>query len=164
MEDIAAAAGLSRPYVYRVVGSRESLVELAILDRCRELGADLVAEKAGAEPDIGDAFVQQLVAAVLRGRTDPELRALAAAVDRVRLSVLLTSKDSPVHALNHTLFAPLFGRAATAGRLRTDRSVDRMVEWIQTTMTMLTGRDDQTDEETADMVRDFILPGLLSGA
>ncbi len=164
MEDIAAAAGLSRPYVYRVVGSRENLIELAILERCREMGADLVAENAGSEPDIIEAFVRQLVAAVLRGRNDPEMRDLATAIDRVRLGVLLTSKDSPVHTLNHALFAPLFGRAASAGCLRTDRSVDRMVEWIQTTMTMLTGRDDQSEEETTAMVRDFILPGLLSQA
>ena len=43
LEDVSAAVGISRQYLYRFVSGRDGLIELALLARCRELGAQLEA-------------------------------------------------------------------------------------------------------------------------
>ena len=42
MEDIAAAAGIPRQYLYRYVASKEQLIELALLERCREFSDEIL--------------------------------------------------------------------------------------------------------------------------
>lgn len=163
MEDIANEAGLSRQYLYRLVSGREELIELALIDRAREF-TDELAERAshlGPAEDLREALVDQIVFAASMGRNDPEFVRLAGALPRERTNHALTSSDSPFHGYTERAFEPLFARAMSDGRLRTDVSVGSMVDWLQGVLALLAGRDDLDGEAERRLVREFVLPGLL---
>lgn len=164
MEDVAQEAGLSRQYLYQLVSGREELIELAVIDRAREFTDELAqrAEKAASEDDQASALIDQIVFAVALGRDDPEFVKLAGGLPRERVNHVLTGSDSAFHGYTVRAFEPLFARALSEGKLRTDVTVDAMVDWLQGVLALLAGRDDLDDAAERQLVRDFVLPGLLS--
>jgi AcrR family transcriptional regulator len=163
MEDIAREAGLSRQYLYRLVSGREELIEMAMIDRAREFTDDLAAraERLGSEGDLEERFIDQILYSVSLGREDPEFLKLAGALPRERTNHALTASDSPFHGYTARAFEPLFARALSEGRLRTDVSVDAMVDWLQGVLALLAGRDDLDDQAERLLIHEFVLPSLL---
>ena len=162
LEDVSAAVGISRQYLYRFVTGRDQLIELALLARCRELGAQLEARARVDADDVTAAVADQVVAGAMIAH-DAEFVRLAEAMPRDRLNALLTSASSPLHHINTQVFGPLFARAIGAGLLRTDVSVDAMVTWLQGVMTMLAGRGDLDEVSMHEVVDAFVVPSLFSG-
>jgi len=160
LEDVSASVGISRQYLYRFVSGRDGLIELALLARSRELGAQLEARAHLYADDVTAAVVDQVVAGAMIAH-DHEFGLLAEAVPRDRLNALLTSPDSPFHRINTRVFGSLFARAIAAGLLRTDVSVDAMVTWLQGVMTMLAGRSDLDKVSMHDVVDTFVVPSLF---
>jgi AcrR family transcriptional regulator len=161
LEDVSAAVGISRQYLYRFVSGRDGLIELALLARCRELGAQLEARAHLDADDVTAAVADQVVAGAMIAHDD-EFVLLAEAMPRDRLNALLTGADSPLHRINMRVYGPLFARAIGAGLLRTDVSVDAMVTWLQGVMTMLAGRSDLDEGSMHDVVDTFVVPSLFS--
>ena len=162
MEDVARRAGVSRQHIYSFVSGRDELLELAVLDRLAEIGAMLAENAAERQGELVEALVDQIAEGVRLGREDPEFVVLAEAMPRIRLNHILTSGDSPLHAINHRIYAPIFARAMAAGRLRTDVTTDSMVEWLQGVMTLLAGRDDLSEHDQRAMIERYIVPTLLT--
>jgi len=162
MEDVARRAGVSRQHLYSFVSGRDELLELALLARLAEMGATLAARAADGPDDLVDLIAWQIAEGVRLGREDPEFVRLAEATPRIRLNHILTSRDSPLHGINHRAYGPIFARAMAAGRLRTDVTTDSMIEWLQGVMTLLSGRDDLSDAEQDAMVRNYVIPTLLT--
>jgi len=161
MEDVARGAGLSRQAVYRYVSGRNDLVELAIVERCREFAEDLIAGTDPEADDIVEAMIDLMLRMMKAGGEDPEFVALAEALPRVRLNQVLTSAGSPVHALVGACFDPLFARAADQGLLRDDITRREMVEWLQGILTLFTPRADLDVSETRRYLKEFALRCLL---
>jgi AcrR family transcriptional regulator len=162
MEDVARRAGVSRQHIYSFVSGRDGLLELAVLARLGEIGALLAERATERDGELVAVLVDQIAEGVRLGREDPEFVALAESMPRIRLNHILTSGDSPLHAINHRIYAPIFARAMADGRLRTDVTTDSMVEWLQGVMTLLAGRDDLGDEEQRAIIRSYIIPTLLT--
>jgi AcrR family transcriptional regulator len=163
MEDVAREAGLSRQYLYRLVSGREQLIELALVDRAREFTDELAerAQRLAPEKDLHEAFVDQIAFAGSLGRDDPEFARLAGALPRARVNHALTGADSPFHGYTGRAFEPLFARALAEGTLRTDVTVDAMVDWLQGVLALLAGRDDLGSEGERRLISQFVLPSLL---
>lgn len=162
LEDVASAAGMSRQYLYRFVKGREELIELALLARCAEVGAELEARAHLDGDDVEKAITDHIIAGISMGRDDREFKYLSAAMDLERLNAFLTNEDSPLHKINTRAFGPLLARAITAGLLRTDVSVDAMTGWLQGVMTMLSGRNDLDQDALRQTVQNFVLPSLFA--
>lgn len=162
MGDVARRARMSRPNLYSFVAGRAELLELVALARLHELGLQLEERARGLDGDVGEALVDQIIETTRLGREDPEFIALADAMPRFALTVMLTSGDSPIHKINARIFGPLLARAMAEGRLRSDVPIDALHEWLQNIVTLLASRDDLNDEAQRTMVRRFVLPGLLS--
>jgi len=162
MEDVARGAGLSRQAVYRYVSGREDLIELAIVERCREFADELIAGTDSEPDDVVEAMLDLILRMMKAGREDPEFVALAEAMPRVRLNLLLTSPGSPMHALVGACFDPLFGRAADHGLLRDDITRREMVAWLQGILTLFTPRADLDVSETRRYLKEFALRSLLN--
>jgi AcrR family transcriptional regulator len=162
MEDVARRAGVSRQHVYSLVASRSQLLELATLERLDELGAQLAERPLDDGRDVAELIIDQIVAGIRLGREDPEFTRLAESMPRVRLNHILTSRDSPLHRINTRAFAAIFARAMAEERLRTDVGADSMIEWLQGIMALLAGRDDLDEHRQREMLRDYVLPGVLS--
>src|SRR6516165_12705977 len=61
MEDVARGAGLSRQAIYRYVSGRDDLVELAIVERCREFADELSAAIDAEPPDVIEAMIDLML-------------------------------------------------------------------------------------------------------
>ena len=83
LEDVSAAVGISRQYLYRFVSGRDGLIELALLARSRELGAQLEARAHLDADDVTAAVVDQVVAGAMIAH-DKEFVLLAEAMPRDR--------------------------------------------------------------------------------
>lgn len=161
MDDVAEAAGMARQNVYRYVSGREELVELAIVERLREMAVELLAGLDAAAGDLRTAIVDHVIAAVKIGREDAEFLYLTDALPRVRLN-LLVGGSPEVHAIVQETFDPLMKRARVEGALRTDVSEDEMVEWLQGILTLLAPRVDLDDASLRRKIEKFTLPVLLT--
>lgn len=161
MGDIAQRAGVSRPHLYTFLASRTALVEAAALARLRELGAELEKHAQARHDDVLEAIIDQLIETSRLGHDDPEFTMLAGSIPRFELNDLLTSGTSPLHEICSRLFAPLLGRALAEGRLRSDVSVDSIVEWLQGVAALLAGRSTLAEDRMRTMVRNFVVPSLV---
>lgn len=162
IEDVANEVGISRQYLYRFVKGREELIELALLARCAEVGAELEARAQLDADDLEKAITDHIIAGISMGRDDREFKYLSAAMGLERLNAVLANEDSPLHKINTQAFRPLMARAISAGLLRTDVSVDAMTGWLQGVMTMLSGRNDLDPNALRQTVQNFVLPTLFA--
>ena len=161
MEDVARGAGLSRQAIYRYVSGRDDLVELAIVERCREFADELSAAIDAEPPDVIEAMIDLMLRLMKAGREDPEFVLLAEAMPRVRLNLLLTSAGSPMHAVVAGCFERLFEVASERGLLRDDITRREMVEWLQGILTLFTPRADLDVSETRRYLKEFALRCLI---
>jgi AcrR family transcriptional regulator len=161
MEDVAAAAGTVRTSLYRRVSSRDELVELALLERCREFSVEL---RAGTNLDADDLRTE-LVNLVLRsiaiGRGDEEFIYLVEALPR-RLGSFLTGPGSPMHQIVFDTFAPLIVQGREQSVIREDASDHDIVEWIQGIITLFAPRDDLSDFDERRRIRTFLVPAIFA--
>jgi AcrR family transcriptional regulator len=164
MEDIAAGAGIPRQYLYRYVSSKEQLVELAVLERCREFSDHVLAQARAATEDLDTALVKVIIVCIVAGREDTEFAYLAEALPRERLNLILSGAGSPMHEYVKRCLAPLLDRARSEARLRTDVGDDAIIEWLQGQMTWLTPRADLDEAAMGQLLRDFALPSIFTEA
>lgn len=161
MEDIAAAAGIPRQYLYRYVASKEHLIELALLERCREFSEEILARTRASTKSPEQALVSAIVACVVAGRDDREFACLAEALSRTRLNLILSGSGSPMHTYVKRCLSPILERARSAGRLRTDATEDAVIDWLQGQMTWLTPRDDLDEGAMTKLLRTFVVASLF---
>jgi AcrR family transcriptional regulator len=161
MEDVASRASMSRQGVYRYVSGRDDLVALAIMQRCREFGDELMHGTEKNPADVVEAMVDLILRMVKLARGDQEFAYLAEATPRIRLNMLLTSDSSPMHGLVSDCFEPLLTQAESENRLRTDVTRREMTQWIQGVLTVMTARPDLDVSEQRRYAREFAVRGLL---
>ena len=159
MEDVAAAAGIARPALYRYVSSRDEIIESVILQRVEELAEDFRPLFNGAT-NFAEAFVEVSLASVNAARLDPELQALFQTTTGSRIVQVMAGPNSGFHEFVKLFFADAFAAARASGELRTDVSDDAMVEWIRGVYMMMILREDLDAERERDMVMAFLLPSL----
>ena len=163
MEDIAAAAGIARPALYRYVSSRDEIIERVIIERVEELGETLrpLFEESTS---FSDGFVQVSLAAINAARLDPELQALFETTTGSRIVQVMggpsTGPQAHFHDFVKAFFQEAFAAGRAAGELRSDVSDDAMVEWIRGVYLMMILRDDLDDEREREMVEAFLLRSL----
>lgn len=159
MEDVAAAAGVARPALYRYVSSRDEIIEAVILQRVEELGNGFrtIFDEA---PSFAEAFVEISMAAVNAARLDPELQALFETTTGSRIVQVMAGPQSGFHDFVKGFFKPAFDAARASGELRTDVSDDAMVEWIRGVYMMMILREDLDAEREREMVISFLLRSL----
>jgi AcrR family transcriptional regulator len=161
MEDVAAAAGIGRPALYRYVASRDELIECVILERMEELAESFRAVIENAS-SFAEGFVEVSLAAVESARNDPELQALFETTTGTRIIQVVAGPQPAFHDFVKAFFAEGFAAARASGQLRADVSDDALVEWIRGIYLMMILREDLDPDQEREMVRTFLLPSLMA--
>ena len=162
IEDISRAAGMTRQNLYRYVSGRDELVELVMVQRVGEIGAELSSRASVLRGGFRNDIVELLVAAIEAGRHDAEFGALAEALPRFKLNVLLASSASAMHNHVGDTFRPLLRQGLAEGLLRTDVSEDEMVEWLAEMLTLYVPRVDLDGDPLRRKVERFVLRALTA--
>ncbi len=163
IDDIAAAAGVSRATVYRRVGNRDVVV-LAVLVRVTERHLARLRPRLLAQPDLASAFVLLVRATVQAARGD-DLRLLFASEERGATGAPIRGALTPLTARFGATVAALAARFPA--QLAVDVEPDEAGEWLLRGVLSLATIEPARPRSPAatDLwVRRFVLPGLLAGA
>lgn len=162
MDDIAKAAGVSRPTIYRYFRDRDTLIAELIRMRSRQLfvrGTKFVLERE----NFPDQLVEGLIYLIDQGRRDPIIR-LIVSPEHMDLAAAITGTSELASNLTMEMWGPILDRARERGELRDDISNEKACEWLALVQLILVGRfdfDDPDDPAHRHMLQTFVLPAFL---
>jgi AcrR family transcriptional regulator len=163
MEDIAKAAGVSRPTIYRYFRDRDTLVAELIRLRSRQLfvrGTKFILERE----HFRDQLVEGLIFLVDNGRRDPIIR-LIVSPEHMDLAAAITGTSELASTLTLEMWAPILDQARDRGELRPGISNEHACEWLALVQLILVGRlnfDNPDDPAHLRMLENFVLPAFLA--
>jgi AcrR family transcriptional regulator len=162
MDDIAKAAGVSRPTVYRYFGDRNALLGALIEKRSR-----MLFEKARKFIDSHETFAEQLVEGLVylvdHGRKDPVVRILVSP-EHMELTTPIVGGSDLATNLTAEMWGPVFARAIERGEVRSDLNISAVAQWLALVQFILVGRLDfaaSDDPVHRELLSQFVLPAFL---
>lgn len=158
VEDVARAAGVSRPTIYAYFGDRQGLIDAVLLWNGHLIREELEKRFADA-PTFADKVVVAAefgtsAADPLRiGESEPE-----------SLALMLTTAGSPWVERAASFWAPLVREAQAAGEVRPELDPDRAAHWIARSLFALSAMSSASpDEVELDEIRDLARTYLAGG-
>ncbi|QTH23214.1 TetR/AcrR family transcriptional regulator [Rhizorhabdus wittichii] len=163
VEDVAAAAGISRPLLYLHFEGRAGLIEALIDD---EIPRFVEANRARIPRDasFAEAFIEGSLAAIEITRSNELLADLLDASSITNLTHLWLDRSRPQHALALGLWKPVFDHGRETGELRPELSDDDILEWLIYVQYILLERPDLDRARQRELIETFVLPALTPPA
>ena len=159
MADIAEEAGISRMTLYRAFEDRPTLVEY-ILDRILSDLAEEPRAKIQSFETLEEALVEGSIISLNVGRGDDLFTTIV--LKDTNHSVeqyMLRGSPRMLEGMLAT-WVPVFEKARAAHEIRTDLEDARLVELIIFVHSLLFMRDDQSDDERREFLKDFLVPAI----
>jgi AcrR family transcriptional regulator len=143
IEDVAAAANVSRATASRYFAARDEMI-LGVLLRERFL--DRLTAEIDREPDFDRALINGVLFTVDAVRADQNL-ALLFTSDAIGITTAVAGASAALFSLTTDLLRPSFRAAQEAGRVRADIGLTEPAEWTFARRTLAshcpgTGRSD----------------------
>jgi AcrR family transcriptional regulator len=161
MGQVAVEAGMVRQTAYDHVSGMDELVELALVDRAREIAWMVLDAVRGVSGDPESVLVEHLALLTEICRDDGEFRVIADALPRGPALRLLTA-SAHIHAIVLGCIAPTIGQVRQAGLVRDGLTDDDIASWVQTCLTPMAARVDLTSEGLRSTIRTFLVSALLA--
>lgn len=162
MEQVAEAAGMTRPAVYRLFFGRRELIEAAAAERIAEIADDIAAGIRWAEESdagaLSETFTQVSIAVIEGLRHDPELGVLLGDDSPVSLHEVVWTPEVLERGLS--FWRPWLERAQALGLLRKDLPVAQLSEWLQTVYPSIILRRGMAVEDERVVIERFVLASL----
>jgi AcrR family transcriptional regulator len=169
VEDVAAAAKVSRATIYRYFDNRDELI-LAVVLRSLERSGDGNLDTHLTDADTPERFGVGLVEAVVhlldRLRHDPKLEVLLNR-DTGGVSATISGASEALFAIVLDDWRPRMTLAQQQGLLRADLDVDELSEWVlRCVLSLLTveGPHQHTGEDERRLLTTFLAPALVPAA
>jgi AcrR family transcriptional regulator len=158
MSDIASAAGISRPTLYRAFGDRTSLIEAIVTRRAGRIAGKLD-HRFGSTSKFVDRLVEGISLIIEAGRSDELIGQLLRSRDG-----RYSGDDLPIEFLA-CVWEPVFEQARSTGELRSDLRDEEALRWIGlVTVGFIRwppcAGDD--DGERSRLLREYLLPGFVA--
>lgn len=156
LEDIARAAKLSRPNLYRYIHDRDDLIRLVILQRANFFRHEL---RIGSN-DWADALTE-LIIKVVRLCAEDEIFMLMINEAEPSLAKLFNDDDTIRTALNKVIL-PLLVKGRAAGQIRDDLNDDEILLWLHY-QTWSLARDPKIQKalDVKTIAKKFVVGGLM---
>lgn len=159
VEDIAAAAGLSRATVYRSFAGGRDEVILAVLLRDLRRFLDHLADRLGRERSVPDAIVEGVIDAVAFVRGEPRVAALLTPEAAGHTQAALVGAADVVLDLCADHVRPHFAAAQRDGLLRADITVEGAVEFLFRIISSMIAMP--REDEPREFLRTYVVPALV---
>jgi AcrR family transcriptional regulator len=161
MGDIAAAAGLQRPNLYRYFPNKEALVLEVLMRETRSVHAERRARVRLAGP-VGPLLVESLVSGQALARGD-ELIRFAMTGETAELTADLVRSESLLFDVEKTYWEPLLDYGRERDELRDDLADDEIVRWFFVSQFLMFSHEDFFPAEAVrDQVERFVVPAVLA--
>lgn len=161
MTDIADAAGVSRQAAYRAFSTRADLLRHVLNDRLKIIGASLEKHfrRAGS---LEEALVECAFLAVQAGRNDPLFAKILRSEADHSVEQFIFRGSPEILSITKDLWGPHLARARAEGLVNPEISDERFLDWIQQIEAVLSMRDDFSDEQQRQLLRDFLVPSIIT--
>jgi AcrR family transcriptional regulator len=163
VEDVAAAAEVSRATVYRYFADRDDLI-LGVVLREAERFLRRMSARVNRASNFGDGLVDFVAYTVRAVRADANL-ALLFAPEMAGVTTSLAGASDALFSMVTDFLRPFFEAADEAGQLRAGINLDDAAEWtLRTIMSLLTvdGPRSRTEAQLKDLLRTFLVPVLVA--
>lgn len=161
VEDVAAAAKVSRATVYRYFADRDQLI-LGVLLRDANRFLDRLGVEINREPEFERAIVNGVIFTVKAVRADANL-AMLFAPEAVGITTSIAGASNALFELTTDFLRPFFEAAQANGDLRSDIDLDEAAEWtLRVVLSMLTvpGPIERRLAEQRRFLSTFLVPAL----
>ena len=165
VEDVAAAAEVSRATVYRYFADRDELI-LAVLLREAERFLQRLERRVANQPDLGHALVAGVLYTMKAVDADENL-ALLFAPEAVGTTTKIAGASAALFSITGDFLRPIFAAARQRGELRPEVDIDDASEWLlRVILSLLTvkGPKARSQAETAKFLEDLLVPSLVVSA
>jgi AcrR family transcriptional regulator len=165
VEDVAAAAKVSRATVYRYFADRDELI-LGVVLREAERFLNRMSTRVNRASNFGDGLVDFAAYTLRAVRADPNL-ALLFAPEMAGVTTSLAGASEALFTMVTEFLRPYFEASDKAGLLRPGIDLDDAAEWtLRTILSLLTvdGPRPRTESQVKDLLRTFLVPVLLNDA
>jgi AcrR family transcriptional regulator len=161
MGDIAEEAGIPRPTLYEYVTGQHDLVDAVLVQRVRHIARQLELIATSA-PSFREAVVETSVEAIMLTRRDREITNIFATAPNLRVHEILEGPHAEVRKIVGEFLQPILGLGQSSGQLRDDVGHDLITDWFRAVYTSYILRENLDIDEVRTMMREFLLPSLLS--
>lgn len=155
MNDVADAAGISRPALYRLFSDRQALITAVMAARVEEL-IDTVLPRALECATLAESVVEASVQAIAFIRQTPDLYRLFGETTIGRASLDLLGTNSGGLLLGSRVWTPLLDGGRARGEVREGFDDDDFIEWVSTLILVYSERHDLT----LDRLRSLFMKNL----
>jgi AcrR family transcriptional regulator len=165
MEDIAKAAGLSRPAVYRYLGDRNTVL-LTLVHRRADEVIKRVTKVISSRERIEDKLVDGILLVAELTRDDKYLGALVSPRHLELADDLVLATTISVD-LTARLWLPVLEQARARGQLRPELDLNHACEWlslVQFIFVARTGRIPGSSSAIRGFVQSFVIPTFVPDA
>lgn len=162
VEDVAAAAKVSRATVYRYFADRDELI-LGVLLREAGRFLDRLTTQINRAPSFDRAVVDGVLFTVDAVRADENL-ALLFAPEAIGITTAIAGASEALFKLTAEFLRPFFEAARDSGQLRTGVDLDEAAEWtLRAVLSMLTvqGPVERRPAEQRRFLSTFLVPALV---
>lgn len=148
LEDIAKEAGVSRPLLYKIYGSRQVLMEILIAREVEEIINDQ-ATYIASYSSFAEAIVEGSVRGIERSRKAKLLSDLMANNTALQMPDLVLDDRKPFKAIAMRIWQPVFEMGRASGEVSAALTNDDLFEWLMSVHYMFLLRN----ELSADRIR-----------
>jgi AcrR family transcriptional regulator len=129
LEDIAKEAGVSRPLLYKIYGSRQVLMEILIAREVEEIINDQ-ATYIASYSSFAEAIVEGSVRGIERSRKAKLLSDLMANNTALQMPDLVLDDSKPFKAIAMRIWQPVFEMGRASGEVSAALTNDDLFEWL----------------------------------
>lgn len=160
MADIADEVGASRQSVYRFFEDRSTLIQYILNNRIAQM-AERLTKQFSRYQTIEEALVEGSLLSIRQGRKDPLFMAMVTESTDHRLEVFLLRGTDQIRTSMLMYWGPILDQARDEGRIRSNLTNERLLDWIMSFHTILMLRDDQSEAWQRSFLQDFFLPSIV---
>jgi AcrR family transcriptional regulator len=161
MGDIAVAAGLQRPNLYRYFPNKEAVVLEVLMRETRAVHAERRARVRLTGP-VGPLLVESLVSGQELARTD-ELIRFAMSGEAAQLTADLVRSETLLFDEEKVYWEPLLAYGRERGELRDDVTDDEIIRWFFVSQFFMFSHEDFFPAEAVRaQVERFVVPAVLT--
>ena len=166
MEDVAEAAAVSRPTLYRYFGDRDSLIRAIVRSRSSVVAGYFQrhVERFGS---LGEQITEGLLWLADQGRRDQFMRALMRPETIELANQLLMDEGGSGESFAAEVWEPVLRGARDVGQIRTDIELTRAYHWLTSLNFMLISwldLEDQPLDYFREQIAAFVVPGFVATA
>lgn len=160
MEDIAAAADVDRKTIYRLFANRTELLEAVAVHRLDRM-VELVRAALRKCETLEQSLITGSLEIIRLARKDRVFMAIVADTSDGGIEHYLIAPSSPVFNHAEHMWTEAFTRARERGEWRDEVPDVKAKTWLRAVHLVLLLRDDLDTEGQIDLLKTFVLPGLL---